>query len=422
MEDEIDLKPYILALWRNWQVIAITVVLFAAVVGAYRFLTSPRYEAQYTLLIPAQISNDQKLALEEITKDLSLEIRVASRLRTENKLPPDYELGKLAEDYVETELQGSLIVIRAGGSTQQEAQQLASTWGNEYLNLVAETFVNDRTTISLTQQQLAEAQARYQAAQAELEAFIAAGETNIASLEVRRLSELIESTRNVAFTRLNEYLARQNETELILRDARVLKDRLSAENDPAVAESTAALLLRIRNLSSRGNQPILQIDSSIVNESRVTIDDMERLIESLEAESKALATEIERLKAETDVNKLQELNDQLRAAQVRLEQLNARQRDLVNERDLTFGKVTQLRQRLEELQSAAPALSLRPLTQVDDVARPVSRLRSSLLYAVVAGLAGFVLAAALIVGREAIKRFRLEPTAQQQPTSSQARG
>lgn len=422
MEDEIDLKPYILALWRNWQVIAITVVLFAAVVGAYRFLTSPRYEAQYTLLIPAQISSDQKLALEEITKDLSLEIRVASRLRTENKLPPDYELGKLVEDYVETELQGSLIIIRAGSSTQQEAQRLASLWGSELANLVAETFVNDRATISLTQQQLAEAQARYQAAQAELEAFIAAGETNIASLEMRRLSELIESTRNVVFTRLNEYLARQNETELILRDARVLKDRLSAENDPAVAESTAALLLRIRNLSSRGNQPILQIDSSIVNESKVTIDDMERLIESLEAESKALATEIERLKAETDVNKLQELNDQLRAAQVRLEQLNARQRDLVNERDLTFGKMTQLRQRLEELQSAAPALSLRPLAQADDVARPVSRLRSSLLYAVVAGLAGFVLAAALIVGREAIKRFRLEPAAQQQPTSSQARG
>lgn len=106
----------------------------------------------------------------------------------------------------------------------------------------------------------------------------------------------------------------------------------------------------------------------------------------------------------------------LSAAQVRLEQLNARQRELSNERDLTLNKVLQLRQRLEELRTASLAISLRTAQSSEAIVRPASRLRSSLLYGTVGGLAGIILGIGFIVGREALRRTNLLPEVRAKPT------
>ncbi|ACL24869.1 GumC domain-containing protein [Chloroflexus aggregans] len=415
MEEEIDLKPYILALLRSWYVIILAGVLVGLGSGLVRFLTSsPQYEARQSLWIVGSISEDQMAALEALATDLAIEQQVAELLREQNALPVNYELGMLTGQ-IKVAINGNNMQIIVTTNTQTDAERLAALWTKQVVMLVTELYIKDQPAIAITEQQLAEARARYQQAQANLESFLASDALIVGNQEVRRLNDLIESARSVPFARLNEYLARQNEIELILRDARLLRDRLTTEQGNNIADATAALLLRIRNLSTRGNQPILQLDSSVVTSAEVSVEDLNRLITSLEREYQSVSNRIDQLRAETDVSTLQDLITQLTAVQVRVEQLNARQRDLVNERDQAYAQLVSLQQRLKDLKAIAPSSSLRPISD-NPIAYRISRLRPTILSTAIGGLAGIVLTAAVIIAREALITARRGTVLQPKPT------
>jgi flagellar biosynthesis chaperone FliJ len=414
MEEEIDFKPYMLALLRSWYVIIVVGVLVGLGSGLGRFLTSPQYEASQTFLLVGAISADQKIALETLATDRSIEQQVAELLREQNALPANYQPGMFTGQ-LRVETDGNSMRIIGTANTQTEVERLVNLWIKQFVLLATELYTKDLPAITITEQQLAEARVRYQQAQANLESFLASDELIVANQEVRRLNDLIESARSVPFARLNEYLARQTEIELILRDARLLRDRLTTEQGNNIADATAALLLRIRNLSTRGSQPILQLDSSVVTVAEVNIEDLNRLITSLEREYQSVSNAIDQLRAQTDVSTLQDLITQLAAAQVRVEQLNARQRDLVNERDQTFAQFVGLQQRLKDLQAIAPSSLLRPASDNVVVYR-VSRLRPTILSTAIGGLAGIVLAATIIIAREALITARRGTVLQPKPT------
>lgn len=411
MEDEIDLKPYFLAVWQNWQSIAALSVLLATLLGLYQFITIPQFEAQQLVVVQVSGSNDILLDIEKLATSEDVEIQVVDGLRAINALPPNYQVGML-KSQVEVERNGIFLRIIARADTTEKAQQLMRLWKNALIKVITETFSRDDPAISLTQRQLEQAQARYQEAQTALEEFIITSELNIASQEVSRLNDLIESFRRAAFTQLNEYLTRRNEIDLILRDAYILRSRLVSDGSDDVANATAALLLYTRNLSERSNQIILQFDSSIVATTEISVDSVERLIQSLEEEYRALSLEIEKLKSETNVALFQDLNKQLRAAQLRFEQLNTRYKVLTWERDLLSNKVEQLRQRLEELQAERPIISIREV-RTDEIVTRSPRLLSLLLYSTLGGVAGVILGIGFIVGREAIRQTRISSEAQQ---------
>jgi capsular polysaccharide biosynthesis protein len=414
VEEEIDLKPYILALLRSWHVVILAGVLVGLGSGLIRFLTIPQYEARQDLLILSSLPEEQMMALETIAGSLNIEERVAELLRKQNALPVNYELGMLT-DRIQVETNGNLIQIFSTANTQTEAEQLVNLWTKQLVILTTSLVVQDQTAIAITEQQIAEAKERYQQAQANLESFLASDELIIANQEVRRLNDLIESTRSVPFARLNEYLARRNEIELILRDARLLRDRLTTEQGNNIADATAALLLRIRNLSTRGSQPILQLDSSVATAARVSIEDLNRLITSLEREYQAVSNSIDQLRAETDVSTLQDLISQLTAAQLRVEQLTARQRELVSERDKAYAQLVSLQQRLKDLKAIAPSSFLRP-TSNNPIVYRAPRLRPVILYTAIGNLAGIVLAATIIIAREALITARRGTVLQPKPT------
>lgn len=190
---------------------------------------------------------------------------------------------------------------------------------------------------------------------------------------------------------------------------------MTTEQGNNIADATAALLLRIRNLSTRGNQPILQLDSSVVTSAEVSVEDLNRLITSLEREYQSVSNRIDQLRAETDVSTLQDLITQLTAVQVRVEQLNARQRDLVNERDQAYAQLVSLQQRLKDLKAIAPSSSLRPISD-NPIAYRISRLRPTILSTAIGGLAGIVLTAAVIIAREALITARRGTVLQPKPT------
>ncbi len=427
MDDEIDLRPYLLALLRQWWIILGVALGIAIVAGFIAWLRTPPYTASTSLLIipaSAQVTLDsrftsrdsflftttanQREALLGLARDPTLEERVATILAAEGGLPKDYQLGAL-RDRVTIETNGDLVRITAQSETADAARRLALLWGQEYTRLVNETYTRDTSSIEQVEQQLTEAHERYGAAQARLEAFIASGEITLAEQEVRRLSDLVNSARAAGTERFSDYLRRSNGIEQILRDAQLLRERLinQTADEINVADAIAALLLRIRNLSDQGSgRPILQLDSSLSSNVSVTVADLDRLIAILDAEYRAVRREAERLSelppSELSPDSSQLLYARLAAAQTRLEQLNAQQRELARNRDIAFSLIEVLLRRIDELRvaNAAPQVSVRYLGTVNN---PVTALgRTVLIQAAVGALVGIVLTATVIVALEAM--------------------
>ncbi len=427
MDDEIDLRPYLLALLRQWWIILGVALGIAIVAGFIAWLRTPPYTASTSLLIipaSAQVTLDsrftsrdsflftttanQREALLGLARDPTLEERVAAILAAEGGLPNDYQLGAL-RDRVTIETNGDLVRITARSETADAARRLALLWGQEYTRLVNETYIRDTSSIEQVEQQLTEARERFRVAQARLEAFIASGEIALAEQEVRRLSDLVNSARAAGTERFSDYLRRSNDLEQILRDVQLLRARLidQPSDTTNVDDAIAALLLRIQNLSGQGsNRPILQLDSSLSSKLSVTVADLDRLIDVLDAEYRAVRREAERLSelppSDLSPDSSQLLYERLAAAQTRLEQLNAQQRELSRDRDIAFGLIEVLLRRIDELRvaNAAPQVSVRYLGTVNN---PVTALgRTVLVQAAVGALVGIVLTATVIVALEAM--------------------
>lgn len=427
MNDEIDLRPYLSALLRRWWIILGTALGVALLVGVLAWTRIPPRTASTSLLIvPAssQVTLDrrftsrdsmlfttrdnQREALLGLVRDATLEERVAAILESEGRLPDDYQLGNLIQR-ITIETDGDLVRITARAYTVDDARRLATLWGQEYTRLVNETYIRDTSLLELVEQRLPEARERYRAAQAELETFIAQGEFAAAEQEVRRLNDLANSARAAGTDRFADYLRRANDIEQVLRDAQLLRQQLlnQSVDEVNVADTLAALLLRIRNLSDQGSdRPILQLDSSLTDSAVVTVADLDRLITTLQAEYQEVRNEAEQL-SELPPNELspdasQLLYDRLAAAQTRFEQLNTRKRELIRNRDIAFELIEVLMRRINELRvaDAAPQVSVRYLGTVTN---PVAMIgRTVLTQAAIGALAGIFLAAVIIVVLEAV--------------------
>ncbi|WP_322487894.1 Wzz/FepE/Etk N-terminal domain-containing protein [Chloroflexus sp.] len=441
MNDEIDLKPYLQALLRRWWVVIGVSVGMAVIVGVIAVLRKPPYTASSSLLIvPAssQITLDnrftsrdsllfttttnQREALLGLVKDPTLAERVANTLHASGVVSTDMG-GSVLVDQITVGTDGDLVKITVHADRSDHAHQIAEVWAQEYARLVAETYTRDTTSLDLVQQQLVEAQERYRTAQATVEAFIAKGELTEAEQTVRRLSDIVNSARSAGTDRFASYLRRANDLEQLLRDAQLLRARLAGQPnaDGNTADAVAALLLRIRNLSDRGNdRPILQIDSSLTNRATVTLTELDQLIEVLDTEYRAVRTEVERLSQlqpeELSPEISQQLYAQLAEAQTRLEQLYGQQRELTRDRDTAFELIQVLLRRINELQvaNAAPQVTVRYLGTVNNP--PAIFGRQVLTQAAIAALAGIVLSAMVIAALEAIAIARRTPSPQSKPT------
>lgn len=438
MEDTINIRPYIRSLLRNWWIIISATVGLGLIAWTISVTRTPSYTASASLLIvpsSVQLTLDnrftnrnsllftttvnQREALLGLARDATLEERVAQAMAMAYQ--PGELRGRIAID-----ANGDLLRITARADTSDDAQQLATAWAQEYVRLVTETYNRDTVSLALVEQQLADAQRRFREAQVRLEEFLAQGEIFSAEQRVRRLTDLVNTVRSTSTNQFADYLRRSNILEQILRDARLLRERLTNQasdgTDGNMADAIAALLLRIRNLSDQGSdRPILQIDSSLANDMTITAEELDQLIDVLEAEYRTVRKEAERLSSiepeELSPAANQLLIERLIVAQTQYEQLLARQRELTRNRDVAFSLVEVLLRRVDELRvaNAAPQVSMRYLGTVADPSPVIGR--QVLTQVAVAALAGFVLAAAVIVVIEAISIDRRSHALQPKPSS-----
>ena len=416
MNDEIDLRPIFQALMKAWKVIIAVVLVSGLLAGLIKVLMTPPYEARATLLVTNEsvrvapstsiiseraplntLRNTQYDVIEDLMKSDVLKKRLANKLAEKGLIIEDAQLDAL----LEVGKNNTTLILKTYGHSSADAEQLAALCAQEVIRFIYESYGADGTLLSETEQLLSQARERYWKAQAELEQFIESGEIEATSQEIRRISDAIEGVREAKLNRYNEYLSRMNQIDRLLREARLLRERLKYGN-PDLSESLAALLFRVQSVSAGGG-PTLQLDSSVVNSISATVSDMDSLISSLEAEYSRLQRDVAELSVAqfdsfTTVN-LEQLYKQLFAEQTRLEQLNRKQTELTRERDTAYSLYETLLRRIDELklEKLSRPITVRHLGTVAD--EKPSLVSKAALFAGLGSLVGLIVSVFSVVAR-----------------------
>ena len=209
-EDEIDLKPYINAVLKDWWKIGLLALVLAAFVFIFTKLQAPSYQATATILVP---QNQLKLSLTDqfptidvgdarsrmdayLTIAQSDAIAWQTYVALKDSLPDEYTVIDLQKN-VEITNTGDAIQITATGPTNQLAADIANEWALQTVQAINLAYSGEQPLEEI-QIQINSAARKYQDSQKALETFI----------ELNPITK-IQTTLNLAETALNSYITDQ---------------------------------------------------------------------------------------------------------------------------------------------------------------------------------------------------------------------
>jgi capsular polysaccharide biosynthesis protein len=430
MNDEIDLRPIFQNIIKAWKIIIATILTSALLVGIFKVVTTPPYEARATLLVvnkstqlqpSTQIISNQTPLTGRTAYD-GLEDLMKGELLMDRIEPLLIDKGFTLQDFqFEVDRQNNTtFLLKVYGATSIGAKEVAELYAQEVIRFIYESYATDDSAISDTLRKLEEARERYQKAQTALEQFIERGEIEATSQEIRRISNAIEGVRAATLNRYNEYLSRMNQIDRMLRDAQLIRERMT-RGDTDLSDSLSALLFRVQSTGVSGG-PILQLDPSVINGISVTTDDIDIVISSLEAEYGRLQRDV----AELSITKfdsfttvdIENLYNQLFAEQVRLEQLNRQQIELTRERDTAYSLYDTLLRRIDELklEELSRPITIRHLgTMVD---KEPSNVSKSIPFIGLGALVGLIVSISLVITRSIFSGITAQTPALEPNTAS----
>lgn len=165
--DDIDLRPYVVAIIRRWPWIVGAVLLAVAVSAGLTSMLPKTYTATAAVLVfirqtGSQVgTNDPVLNIETIdvgsrrqgllalAESEAIESRIAPDVLAQ-VAPDNYQPGMLVEhQHVTIEANGDLIAITADGQTPQQAQTLANAWATTYVDYVKTLYTDEHSSIQL---------------------------------------------------------------------------------------------------------------------------------------------------------------------------------------------------------------------------------------------------------------------------------
>lgn len=438
MEEEIDLRPYLMALFRRWPLILGLAAAVGVIVAVASYLSPrPITATASVLIVPAtsQVALDPRFATRDATlltnatfqrqaliglaTSTTLERRVAEQIAT-TAAP-----GTLLRQ-VDVSAEGDLMQVVASGATEAEALALAEAWASTYERLVAEVYSRDNAGLALIDEQLAQAQARYGEAQSQLEQFLGRSAGVQVEQQIVSIEGLLNGSSEAATNLYTEYLARIQELDLILSDARTLRAQVAEGDTDGLANRLAVLAL-----SSRVADGTMPVELAITDGNALALDDQaalaeldglvvvleqqrDRLGRQAEATAEAIAT------GDTSAGVLsaaarERYEQELSALRSQLAQIQGEQQALEQSRSIALSSLEILQRKRDEQQIAetTPLINVRYIsTSVDAAASMLIRFVLQTAVGLLAGaLAGMALALWLEVGRPRLARLAGSPPA-----------
>ena len=348
MEEEIDLRAYVLVLLKYWKWILGTTVAAAVVALVVSFLLPPTYEATALVIIrQPQYMMQFDPRFEALTQqpaykaypDLARGDEVLEALFVRlNPRPAEIETLRDLQERVEAKAgtDPSVVRLTVRARDPQEAARIANLWAELFVAHANRVYGASDEELQQLEGQLAQAQAELEAAEQALIEFQA---RNQASILDARLDSLKSDQAH--------YLADQRAITYILQDIQALREQLARQPDerPAsLADDLTTLFLQIKAFNAQASAPIqLQVNSAeslsnkSIGETMALLDDMAGALEAKSAEIG---------------QRLEELQPQILSLQRQLQEIYTESDRLTRQQDLAKETYTALARKVEETRIA----------------------------------------------------------------------
>lgn len=260
MDDEIDLRKYLDTLIKRWREIVIItiaiVALTAAAVLTLRIALAPAYESEATVAIvrtQTQVNLDERFTTSsgEVTNADVNSRRSALLGLVFNGAIAERVINELGDALSEKErqpaallrsidaalsssggrtAQSDLIAITARADSPEKAAAIANTWARHYVQEVNRIYgqVPDEMIASV-QSELDQARTNYEAAQRDLEQFLATSPVNSLRRQAQETQEAISALQRANTEALSSYVQ-----EILASYQRIVKAYLTAQTDSQV--------------------------------------------------------------------------------------------------------------------------------------------------------------------------------------------
>jgi uncharacterized protein involved in exopolysaccharide biosynthesis len=438
MDQEIDLRPYFLALVLRWRLIVICAISLAVIGGAASFASTTRSATSDVVIIPSssQVTLDARfqttgsLATNPAAQRLGL-INLASSRTLAEQVVKDLGDTTLSADALYAQVKvvstSDLLQITVSNSDPDLALRIAQAWGKAYETLVISVYGGSQFRTDLLTTEINLAQQRYDQAQTALEKFLVSSQSIKIQQQIANLNDLLSGSRTSQQQLYADYLSRSHSVELILQDAQTLRDQVDTQGTSKFANSFASLMLRVRMVDS--SAPVFRLTAADLASIET---DPSNLSANLDQLIKALAHRRDQLLAQSnevanaitsggmiatglDAATRQRYIDQVAELNSTYEQLQSQQTTLTQQRDLARDALTLLQRKRAEMEVAqgSPQVEVR---FIGASIAPFSRMSRAILYAGVAGvlglLVGTVLALFLDVVIPAVRQMSMPKSSQ----------
>ncbi len=388
MEEEINLREYVLVLLKHWKWIVgstLGAAIVALVVGfrippayeatALAAVTRPRYVMQFDpRIVPIEsVQPPYRAYLELASSDEVLQELLSQISPWLEQVRTLADLRTLVR--AKSGMDQSLVLLSVRWKDPEEAAKIANLWAEIFVRRANEIYGSaGESQLRFYQQQLQRAEEELRAAEEALVAFQARNQEYI-------LEHQLGSRRQM----LADYLAAQRGIAYIIQDIRGLSEQLSrqpAGQSVALSEQLAALFLEIKAFNVHASVPIqLQVDSAAslsdksVGEQIAFLGEMVRVLKEKSAEIDA---------------RLSSLKPEILALQKQLQEVHDEKDRLTRARDVARETYMTLARKVEEQRIAAEGSTgdVRIASKAAVPEKPVSSRK--LFKAALAGMLGLM--------------------------------
>lgn len=351
MEEEIDLRQYIVVLIRHGKWIAALAVVAAVAALVVSFLLPPVYEAKALVVItkPRYVMRFDT-RFETVNNVLQPykaypALAVGDEILLQTMAAMDPPLPKEEQDLTRfrSKLEAasggdaSVVELRVSHQDAEVAQRIANTWADVLVREVNELYDESIQDARFFEEQLETADEVLKEAEQALIEFQSRNQASVLDVQITALKD-----------QLAAYLEAQNAIELVMQDAASLQARLALQEGGAfssLADDVAALLLQIEALSLKSEAPLqLQVggEGSLSGAPKQDVMAfLDSLATTLEAQSSELEARI--VLVEPDLLRLQGEFQRFGAEEDRLTQV----------RDVARDTYTTLARKVDEARIAA---------------------------------------------------------------------
>jgi uncharacterized protein involved in exopolysaccharide biosynthesis len=436
-EDEIDLRPYVLALLHRWWVVVLLGVIVAAASMGFSLAQKKTYSSTATILVTrtsATLSLAEQFptvkepidttsrmsAFLSIARNDSIAIKVYDQVI--NLGVPLEQNWTLLKKMVSVSNQGDAILISAIANSPQLAADIANSWAEETVASINSAYISNEP-LAVIQTEKDAAQQEYLTAQANLEAFIKDNQIELLNSRITESRGLFNSYANDRAWQISYWDRRKLAMETLITETEALLKQLQSgvsSTAGSLGDALAVLMSRFSALSITQNQAgnteqITQDQTSNTGQVGIELNlqindvktlndsvgnaqaDIETLLKRAMDEKAAAEAKLESLRSEgPDQKIIQEIAAKTRALETELESQKARANELYSKRDLALKAYQTLSQKVTEIETA-PQTSYEVTLAEPGVLPQTANPRNTLRNILIGGVLGLVVGISAVI-------------------------